>query len=103
MEYVAEYYEPPVAEHCDEEAYHVANMQLAPGVIGCAAEINGEIIIPMIVAEKKGNGDVGRFLDSLSPRCVIQSVCSERLKGMLLRRGFQPVFLPGGDDQWRRP
>jgi hypothetical protein len=80
---------------------------LAPGVRGYAVEHRGRIYIPLIAAEKEGSGDVGRFLDSLSPRCVFSCVTSERLRGMLERRGFamtleQDFF--GGEpvDVWRK-
>ena len=63
---------------------------LAPGVLGYAVEADGMIYIPVIVAEREGSGDVGRFLDSLSPRCAIPCVISERLLGMLDRRGWVP-------------
>lgn len=48
------------------------------------------IYIPIINADKPGNGDVGRFLESLpSDRDVkIPTVLSPILRGMLLRRGF---------------
>ncbi len=64
--------------------------QLAPGVRGYAVEKEDGLYIPVIIAEKQGNGDVGRFLDSL-PRhkpIKIPSVVSSRLRGMLARRGF---------------
>jgi hypothetical protein len=65
---------------------------LAPGVRGYAILSNGLIYIPLIIAEKEGSGDVGRFLDSLSPRCVIPNVISSPLSGMLRRRGWRPYF-----------
>jgi hypothetical protein len=61
---------------------------LAPGVRGYAVEHRGRIYIPVVAAEKEGSGDVGRFLDSLSPRCVFPCVISNRLRAMLQRRGY---------------
>ena len=91
-------YEPPLTKigspiRLGEEKY------LATGVIGYAVEKNGEIWIPMIIAEDQGSGDTGRFLDSLSPRCVIPNVTSPRLAKMLDRRGFS--YIPS-EDVWRR-
>ena len=54
------------------------------------------IYIPVVAAEHEGAGDVGRFLDAVSPRCVFPSVFNPRLEGMLRRRGF---MLDG--DLWR--
>ena len=75
---------------------------LAPGVIGYAIEYEGEIWIPVIAAVREGSGDVGRFIDSLSPRCVIPHVFSSRLMGMLARRGWIPEFRNDGTI-WRHP
>ena len=75
---------------------------LAPGVRGYAlVSETGKINIPMIIAEIEGSGDVGRFLDSLSSRCVIPNVISLRLMLMLFRRGFAPRF-DGEIDFWER-
>lgn len=57
---------------------------------------------------KRGNGDVGRFLDSLSRRCVVVNVCNARLAAMLKRRGWECRWVlveEFGDkvDEWRRP
>lgn len=62
---------------------------LAPGVQGFAFGTRKYIYIPLLMAVKEGSGDVGRFLDSLSPRCRIVDVKSDRLKGMLVRRGWK--------------
>jgi hypothetical protein len=93
-------YEPP----CSEEGSILIPGQedlLAPGVRGYALRARGLIYIPLIIAEKEGSGDVGRFLDSLSPNCVIPTVTSPRLGGMLIRRGFAPTH-DGETDVWRR-
>jgi len=75
--------------------------KLAAGVKGYAIKSGSRIMIPLIIAEKEGSGDVGRFLDALSPRCVIPNVTSPRLKGMLKRRGFKPRY-DGEVDIWER-
>lgn len=94
-------YEPP----CTEEGTELIpgkEEYLAPGVLGYAILKDNRILIPLIYAKKEGTGDVGRFLDSLSPRCVIPNVTSPRLMGMLARRGYLPVF--GGEVIcWERP
>lgn len=62
---------------------------LAPGVRGYAIlKTNGLLYIPVIEAVAQGSGDVGRFLDSLPLNVRIPNVCSERLEGMLKRRGW---------------
>ena len=71
---------------------------LAPGVRGYAIESDNKVWIPLIIAEQEGNGDVGRFLDSLSPRCVIPTVTSLKLACMLFNRGF----LPDHQGTWSR-
>lgn len=78
---------------------------LAPGVRGYAIENDGLIYIPLINAETEGAGDVGRFLDSLSPRCLIVNVTSRRLKGMLERRGWtckMEITQDGPVDLWSK-
>lgn len=96
------HYEPPTIPNgstCDP-------YELAPGVIGYAIEHEGRVYIPLITAQREGSGDVGRFLDSLSPRCCVPNVTSERLRGMLERRRWGLEFdETGGDpvDVWVRP
>lgn len=63
---------------------------LTSKIHGYAIEKDGKILIPLIWSLEEGQGHVGRFLDSLSPRCVIPNVTSERLRGMLDRRGWTP-------------
>jgi hypothetical protein len=83
------HYEPPLSK---EGSPLIPGQEglLAPGVRGYAILADGKICIPLIIAEREGSGDVGRFLDSLSPRCVVPNVTSPRLAGMLMRRGFAP-------------
>jgi hypothetical protein len=92
-------YEPPISR--GDFPYHAwhPKTRLAPGVHGFTYRKGNEIYIPLIVADVEGSGDVGRFLDKLSSRCVIESVTSARLRGMLVRRGFRS---PGGKNEWRR-
>ena len=68
--------------------------QLAPGVTGYTREWNDSLYIPYIRADREGNGDVGRYLDSLPTdrRVVVPCVISKRLEGMLKRRGFTPAW-----------
>jgi hypothetical protein len=78
---------------------------LAPGVLGWAFDEGHRIIIPMILARREGSGAVGRFLDSLSPRCVVVCVISDRLAAMLARRGYvrRWTWVDGERvDEWRR-
>ena len=83
-------YEPPLSEPVlSLGKYWTAGAKpLAPGVFGFAYAQGDEIWIPLVLAEKKGSGAVGRFLDSLSARCVIVDVTSKRLEEMLVRRGW---------------
>lgn len=64
--------------------------KLASGVFGYGVDTERGLYIPVVTAEKEGNGDVGRFLDSLPTdrRVVFPTVISSRLAGMLERRGF---------------
>lgn len=93
-------YEPPLSKK-GSALMMGSEPVIAPGVRGYAVRSGSRIFIPLIVAEKQGNGDVGRFLDSLSPRCIIPNVTSARLKGMLQRRGWRPRF-DGECDIWER-
>jgi hypothetical protein len=75
--------------------------QLTPGVRGHTFQQGEFIFIPLIVAEREGAGDVGRFLDRLSARCVIMDVTSKRLEAMLVRRGYRRAEI-GDSDYWCR-
>lgn len=68
--------------------------RLAPGVLGYTVEQGGALYVPFIMAETEGSGDVGRYLDSLpTDRSVrFPNVTSDRLRGMLYRRGYAPVW-----------
>jgi hypothetical protein len=95
-------YEPPLSEQPPGmESWKAGVKPLAPGVKGFAYQQGDEVWITLIVADKKGAGDVGRFLDRLSPRCVIVDVTSKRLEAMLVRRGWVKRF--GTEHEtWRR-
>jgi hypothetical protein len=90
-------YEPPISEGKMPLAAWQPTTQLAPGVRGFSFHKRDRIIILLIVSENEGSGDVGRFLDQLSPRCVIMCVTSDRLRGMLERRDFTSVEFDGID------
>jgi hypothetical protein len=64
----------------------------AMGLHGYVCEHKGAIYIPAIGALHEGRGDCGRFLDSLPTdrTIVVPNVLSERLVGMLVRRGYVP-------------
>lgn len=66
--------------------------EVAPGVLGFIRDmVEGPLIIPMVIAKHQGAGDVGRWLDGLAQdrTIIVPAVVSDRLAGMLLRRGFQ--------------
>ena len=65
--------------------------QVAPGVHAVLVEHQGVTYIPYIAADTPGNGDVGRYLDSLPKDRTIRVPCvlSSVLKGMLRRRGYR--------------
>lgn len=70
--------------------------KIAPGVFVASNQDDGWLNITFVVAESEGSGDVGRWLDTL-PRdrpVKVVNVISERLAGMLRRRGF----VEQGDD-----
>jgi hypothetical protein len=94
-------YEPPLSR---ENSPLIPGQEelIAPGVRGYAIlGETGKINIPLVIAEREGSGDVGRFIDSLSSRCVFPCVISLRLALMLFRRGFAPRF-DGEVDIWER-
>jgi len=97
------YYEPPISEHDMPTNTHEQTTTLDIGVYGFTQKVGDEIFIPLIVALREGRGDVGRFLDHLSPRCVIVSVTSDKLRGMLERRGWKVTYNDEAIDFWRRP
>jgi hypothetical protein len=97
-------YEPPTVKE-GSQCHFGDEPVLWPGVRGYAIRKGGRIYIPLIMAEKEGSGDVGRFLDALSARCIVRSVTSARLGGMLKRRGFKMKWVQTQGslvDEWRR-
>lgn len=95
-------YEPPLSQ-VGEPIDPLNPTYLTDGVTGYAVEHDGEIWIPEI--EGSGDGKVGVFLDSLSPRCCIVNVISPRLEGMLIRRGWKKEYDYGSGERvdiWRR-
>jgi hypothetical protein len=96
-------YEPPIVtiqQMMRRKAYRIA-----PGVYGYAFSVFGRVFIPTIIAVREGSGDVGRFLDRLTRRCTIMCVQSDRLRGMLVRRGWKYTMEPSDDgdvDMWVR-
>ena len=94
-------WEPPTTES-DSSLWEY---ELFPGVFGYAIEESGSLYIPLIRAAKEGNGDVGKFLNSVSHRCVFPNVISLRLRGMLKKCGFIETFEETEDgpvDVWRK-
>lgn len=66
--------------------------ELAPGVHGLTEEMLGMLVIHVIIADPPGQGNVSRYLDTLPTDRPIMAVrvLSEKLAGMLSRRGFSP-------------
>ena len=93
-------FEPPLTEIGSPIDFGTPSF-LAEGVTGYAVQNGNEIRILEI--EGNGTDRVGAFLDSLSPKCCIVNVINERLRGMLMRRGWSPAI--EGDeavDVWRK-
>lgn len=90
---------------------------IAPGVYGKRFDTPRGTYYPLVYAARRGAGDVGRFLDALprDRRVAFPTVASDRLRGMLERRGFRPeterdddlgdveVWARGGVDKERNP
>jgi hypothetical protein len=73
---------------------------LAPGVTGYTIrDPNGSLYVPLIQAVREGNGDVGRYLDSLpiDRVVVVPNVINGLLIEMLVRRGFALAY------EWAEP
>ena len=73
-----------------EASIAMGETELAPGVWGYTVENEQGLWVPIINAENPGSGDVSRYLDGLPKDRPVHFPCviSERLAGMLLRRGF---------------
>ncbi len=76
--------------------------EIAPGVKAVVVEDTDGFYVPVISAENPGSGDVSRFLDALprDVRIVFSTVLSPKLAEMLQRRGFQPVTLNTGNEEF---
>lgn len=74
--------------------------ELAPGVFGILFDLEDGIWIPFIRSAKTGQGNVGRFLDSLplDRKVLFVDVISPILHGMLLRRGYVEKWVAHMDD-----
>jgi hypothetical protein len=75
---------------------------IAPGVFGCVDSDGDTVVVMWLRAETEGSGDVGRWLDGLPTDRLVKvvAVTSDRLAGMLERRGFvqRMVLMPAADD-----
>lgn len=91
-------YEPPLVEVGSPMSFE--ETWLTEGVQGYAVANGEEIWIPLISGE--GTGKVGKFIDSLTPRCCFVNVGNPRLVGMLSRRGWTPKPDENGVDIWRK-
>jgi hypothetical protein len=64
---------------------------IAPGLLGRLTTLpDGTAVYTLVVSEQPGQGNLGRFLDSLNPtgRYVAAGLTSAIVAGMLRRRGF---------------
>lgn len=65
--------------------------EMAPGVLAIAYPVNGdELRITWVSAVNPGSGEVGHWLDTLplDQTIWVSAIVSDRLTGMLGRRGF---------------
>lgn len=73
------------------DAFEVPPM-VAPGVLAFVNDLRdlNITVIPAVIAMHEGNGDVGRWIDGLPRHRAIAfiEVGSDRLRGMLTRRGY---------------
>lgn len=70
--------------------------EIAPGVDGKVVDHGTHIEVVGVRAQVEGSGAVGRWLDSLPPHSEVwvPLVTSDRLAGMLDRRGYQRTTRP---------
>lgn len=84
------------------EIFQEDTTRIAPGVLGVLYEEPGALIVNYVRAEQEGSGAVGRWLDAIPKALTVRviAVTSERLVGMLERRGFKycHVLMPAADD-----
>lgn len=91
--------------------------EVAPGVLAAVREIEGYLIVSFIWSTSPGQGNVGRWLDTLSrerPVIMVEVLDATpegsvaragRLSGMLARRGYKPgraVFTDAEANVWWR-
>ena len=74
--------------------------EIYSGVRGYAMEHEGLVYIPVVFGQ--GDGQVGKFLDELSPRCRMVNVISAKLRAMLQRRGWK-MKIEEEVDVWEPP
>lgn len=74
--------------------------EIAEGVRGIWFDRPDAIYLTFFYAVNPGNGDVSRMLDALPPQrmVIVPTVLNERLRRMLLRRGFQEEVVGHPDD-----
>ena len=86
-----------------EENMRAQAVPIAQGVLGILFRDphDGALIVNYVWAEREGAGDVGRWLDALPAELTVRviAVTSDRLAGMLARRGYKHchVLTPSGD------
>lgn len=91
-------YEPPISE-VGSTLTLGKEPETFPGIQGYAVMNGEEIWIPLVIGD--GTGQVGKFLDKLSPRCALVNVCNPKLTAMLARRGWQMSLEDAGVGVWR--
>jgi hypothetical protein len=64
--------------------------EIGPGVFGYAIEHDSKIYIPIVRSMVPCEGNVRRWLDTLSSRCVFPNVITPIFADMLCRRGYLP-------------
>lgn len=80
--------------------------RLAPGVLGRMDDLGPDgLRVYLLVAERPGNGDVSRFLDSLPAdrRVVFGPTLSTQMAGAYARRGYVPEVDALGLTRWKKP
>lgn len=92
-------YEPPLSQ-AGAVLTVASEPEIYPGVRGYAMEHKGLIYIPMVFGQ--GDGQVGKLLDALSPRCRMVNVISSKLRHMLQRRGWK-MKMEEEVDVWEPP
>lgn len=81
------------------DPYGLLLEELAPGVVGYTSTHDGVTYVPMIEATRPGNGDVGRYLDSLPVGTRIPNIVNDQLEGMVRRRGWLLTYEFSADER----